>query len=409
LLQESAAKLPNDPDIQFHLGMANYMSGNEDAARAAFQRALQLNLGSPENDACKKCLAILNLNPQTADAPAIAVLEKRIAQKSDDSIALGRLAAAYQHMGNMDQAISTYETLLKGAPNNLTALLNLAQLYAPKNLAKAYNTAQSAYKAAPDNPVAAHIYGRLAYQNGDYKLANTLLQQTVQNQTGDASAFFDLAQAAYSLGKISDAQTDLKNALQLNLPAPQSAEAKQMLYLINLAGNPAQAMAATAQLQEILKANPGYVPALMAAGIVDERNANSAAAIVAYEKILARCPDFSPAQRQLAILYSKDITKLAQASDLAAKARAVYPDDAALAKASGIILFRQGDFTRAADLLKGTAAVLPDDAELFYYLGAAQFKLKSNADSKASLQNAIALKLSGTLADSAKQMLAQLK
>jgi tetratricopeptide (TPR) repeat protein len=409
LLQESAAKLPNDPDIQFHVGMANYMSGNEAAARTALQRALQLNPNFPESGECKTCLAILDLNPQTADAAALAILEKRIAEKSNDLIALGRLAAAYQATGNAGKAISTYEALLKAAPNNLTALLNLAQLYAPKYPAKAYDSARSAYNAAPDSPLAAHIYGRLAYQNGDYKLANTLLQQAVQSQTGDALALFDLAQAVYSLGKISDAQADLNNALSLNLPAAPADEAKQMLYLINLAANPAQAVAATARIQTILKTNPDYVPALMAAGIIDERNANATAAIVAYGKILAHFPDFSPAQRQLAILYSKDPAKLAQAADLATKARAAYPDDALLAKATGIILFQQGDFPRAADSLKSTATVLPEDAEVFYYLGAAQFKLKSNAASKTSLQNALALKLSGPPADSAKQMLAQLK
>jgi tetratricopeptide (TPR) repeat protein len=409
LLQESAAKLSAEPEIQYHLGMANYIVGNEAAAHAAFQRALQLNPASSESAESKTCLAILDVNPQTADAGTIALLEKRIAEKSGDPVALGRLAAAYQHIGNSDKAIATYEAVLKVDADNLSAMLNLAQLYAQKDAVKAYSIARSAYKLASDNPVAAHIYGRLAYQNGDFKLANTLLQQTVQNQTGDSQSFFDLGQSAYSLGKISDAQDALNNALQLNLPAPQSAEAKQILDLINLAADSAQAVAATARISEILKAQPNYVPALMVAGVIDERNANASAATTAYEKILARFPDFSPAQRQLAILYSRDPAKLAQASDLIAKARAVYPDDPALTKANGIVVFQQGDFSRAASQLKNAAAVFPNDAELFYYLGAAQFKLKNNADSKASLQNALALKLSGPQADAAKQMLAQLK
>lgn len=409
LLQESTAKLPDQPENQFHLGMVNYMMGNEAAARAAFERALQVDPIFAESAECKTCLAILNINPQAADAAAIAVLEKRIAEKAGDVVALGRLAAAYQHSGNSGKTVSTYETILKVDPNNLAALLNLAQLYAPQDAAKAYDTARSAYKLAPDNPVAAHIYGRLAYQNGDFKLANTLLQQTVQNQTGDPQAFFELGQAAYSLGNISAAQSALQKALQLNLPAPQSAQAKQMFDLINLAADPVQAVAATAHVSEILKADPTNVPALMAAGVIDEHNANVSAAEIAYEKVLSRFPDFSPAQRELAILYAKDPTKLAQAADLASKARAIYPDDPALAKASGIIIFQQGDFSRAASQLKNAAGVLPDDPEVFYYLGAAQFKLKDNTHSKASLQNALALKLSGPAADDVRQMLAQLK
>ena len=411
LIQASSAKLPNDPEIQFHLGMANYMSGNEDAARVAFQRALQINAGLEfsDRDESKNCLAILAINPQSADAAALALLQKRIAEKPGDPIALGRLAAAYQYRGNSAQAIASYEAVLQSVPNNLTAMLNLAQLYGTKDAAKAYDLAKSAYKLAPDSPVTVRIYGHLAYQNGDFKLANALLQQAVQNQTDDPQVFFDFGQAAYSLGNISDAQTAMQNALQLNLPAPQSTEARRLLDLIGLAADPAQAVAATARISEILKSEPGYVPALMVAGVIDERNANMSSAEVAYEKILAQYPDFSPAQRQLAILYSKDPAKLSQAYNLATKARVAYPGDATLTKATGIVLFLQGDYSHATNLLKGAAASLPTDPELFYYLGTAQFKLNENRAAKASLQEALNLKLSGQLADSARQMLGQLK
>ena len=76
--------------------MVNYMMGNEDAARTAFQRALQITAGPEfsERDECKTCLAILAINPRSADADAMATLEKRIAEKPGDPVALGRLAAA---------------------------------------------------------------------------------------------------------------------------------------------------------------------------------------------------------------------------------------------------------------------------------------------------------------------------
>jgi tetratricopeptide (TPR) repeat protein len=411
LIQGSAAQLQNDPEVQFHLGMVNYMSGNEEAARAAFQRALQINNGSEFSgrDECKTCLAILAVNPRSADAAALATLEKRIADKPGDPVALGRLAAVYQYQGNSDKAIASYEAILQIAPNNLMATLNLAQLYAAKDLAKAYVLAKAAYGLAPENPVAIHIYGRLAYQSGDFKLANALLQQALQNQTDDPQAFYDFGLSAYSLGKVSDARTAMQDALQINLPAPQSTEARRLLDLINLAADPAQAAAATARVSEILKSEPDYVPALMALGIIDEHNGDGPPATAAYEKILARYPDFSPAQRQLAILYSRNPARLSEAYDLATKAREVYPDDANLAKATGIILFLQNNYSAAISLLKGTAAVLPSDPEVFYYLGTAQLKLNENKEGRASLQAALNLKLPGQLADSARQMLAQLK
>src|SRR5262249_25541617 len=38
LLQESAGKLPDLPEVQFHLGMAHYMLGEEEPARIALQK-----------------------------------------------------------------------------------------------------------------------------------------------------------------------------------------------------------------------------------------------------------------------------------------------------------------------------------------------------------------------------------
>jgi hypothetical protein len=49
------------------------------------------------------------------------------------------------------------------------------------------------------------------------------------------------------------------------------------------------------------------------------------------------------------------------------------------------------------------------DAELVYYLGMTQYQLKDKAESKASLQRALALNLSGVQADDAKKKLIELK
>jgi tetratricopeptide (TPR) repeat protein len=409
LLQESAAKMPDEPEVQFHFGLASYMTGNEAPARDAFQHALKISTNFNGHAECRRCLSLLAINPQSADAAALALLEKRVAEKPDDPVALGRLAVIYQRDGKVDKAVASYEGVLQTDPKNLMAMLNLAQLDAAKDVAKAGVLAKAAYAQAPDNPDAAHIYGLLAGQTGDYKLAASLLQQAVQNRANDPRFLFDYAQAAYRVGNVSDAQTAMQNAVQLNLPAPQATEARRWLDLVSLAGDPAQASAASVRVAEILKAEPDYAPALMVLGVIHEHDADATVAAAAYEKILARYPDFAPAQRQLAILYARDPAKTDRAAALAAKARAAFPNDGALTKATGIIAFQQGDFSKAAGILKANAAVNRDDAELFYYLGTAQFKLRQTLAGKASLQQALALKLAGPQADAAKQMLGQLK
>ena len=409
LLKESAAKLPDEPEEQFHLGLTAYMTDDETTARTALQQAWRNGTNFPGRAECQLCLSILEVNPATADAAARALLEKRIAQKATDPVALVRLARIYQREGHSDQAVTAYEGILQGLPKNLDAMTNLAQLYAAKDVRKAYEMAKRASQLAPYDPQVSHLLGRLAFLTGDYPQAANVLQQAMQNQPDDATLLFDFAQAAYAIGKVADAQTALQRVLGLSLPATQSAQARRMSHLITLAADPAQAVAARAQIAEILKAEPDDVPALMASAAASESTSDRTAVEQACEKVLTRYPAFIPAQRQLARLYATEPAKLERANALATQVHDALPDDPAAAKILGVILVQRGDYSHALILLKQSAFKLNSDPEVLYYLGTAQFHLKNRTECKASLQQALALKLSGPLAESAKQMLAELK
>jgi Flp pilus assembly protein TadD len=249
----------------------------------------------------------------------------------------------------------------------------------------------------------------LARQNGNYKLAFGVLQQAVQNQTDNPKMLFDFARAAYSVGKIPDAQTAMQSALQAGLAAPQADEAENFLDLIALAANPAQAVAAQTRAQKILESNSNDVPALMVLAIANEQKKDFPAAENIYEKILNHFPDFALAQKNLAMLYAADGSHLDRAYALATQARENFPNDPELTKTLGVIVFRKADYSRAATLLKTVRDETDADAELFYYLGISEFRLKNFAESKTSLQRALALNLSTPQAADAKEVLAKLK
>jgi tetratricopeptide (TPR) repeat protein len=316
------------------------------------------------------------------------------------------LASIYRRDGTLDKAIQTYETLLKSNPNNVGALTNLALLYAPTDAKKAFDLAKAACDLSPDDSDVSHIFGHLAYQTGNYGLASSLLQQAAQNQPVNPQTLYDYAQAAYSVGKISDARAAMLNALQAGLAPPQADNARRFLDMVALAANPPQAVAAESRVVEILKSDSNNVPALMVVTMIDERETNFVAAERTCEKILACYPDFAPAQRELAVRYAEDLGNMDRAYVLAIKARQSFPNDAELGKALGIIVFWQGDYARASSLLQESANERSSDAELFYYLGASQFRLKNHMESKGSLQRALSLNLSGKLAANARQMLA---
>src|SRR5439155_5695218 len=117
----------------------------------------------------------------------------------------------------------------------------------------------------------------------------------------------------YSLGRTAEAEATMQNALGTGAAFARSEEAKRFLATNPLWSNPANAQQAAAQVQDILKADPNYVPALMAAAAIYEQQGNAKAAKQACEKILARFPLFAPANKLLAALCAERLGDYQQA------------------------------------------------------------------------------------------------
>ena len=407
LLQGSANQLPGEPEVQFHLGWALYMTGEESEAQPALQRAMQSGKefhGMVENS---HCLAVLAVDPKTAGTNEIALLEKRTARQPGDSIAWLRLAVIYQKNGAADKAAAAYESALKANPKSVPALINLAQLYAvKKDSQKAVEMAKAAYKLAPDNPKVLLVLGRLTFETGDYKLSLNLLDTAARNESHNPDVLFDFACAAYAMGQVTDAEAAARSALQAGSAFARADDAKRFLSMTALAANPSST---ESQVQDILKAEPGYVPALMAMAGINEQKNDVVAARNNYNKVLGRYPYFAPAQRRLAILCAESAENTPQAYEIATKARAAFPDDPAVAKAFGIIFYLQGDYTRAEKLLNESITASPTDPETLFYLGMSQYHLKKMTICKKNLQQALNLNVTAKFNEQIKKVLAELK
>ena len=410
LLQESADKLPESSEVQYHLGIAHYLNGNEELARAALERAVGSGREFSGLDDARKHLAVLGIAVDKAGPAERTALESVLAGSPDDPVALSRLAAIHERAGDLDKAIDAYQDAVKASPTNVPAMLSLARIYSlKKDPTKALEQAKAARKVAPDNPAAALALGRLSYQTRDYPYAYSLLQESARKRPDDAEGLRDLARAAYSVGHVAEAETAMQQSLQLDALSAGANEARNFLELTALAEDPVQAAAAGAKIAQILKSVPKDVPALMAAATASEQKSDASGAMATYEKVLEQFPDFTPAKKRLAILYAANAGDNKKAFDLALKARAAYPEDAELAQAFGVILYRQGDFPRALTLLKESVAKRREDAELSYYLGMTQYRLKDTKSAKQSLQRALDLKLKPELAADARKTVAELK
>lgn len=408
LLQEAVSKTPQNPEIQFHLGMTAYMMGQVDVARSAFEKAAHATTDFPGKDEAKRRLALLEGASHAAEL-STGELEKLLKQQPNDLIVLVRLAEEYEKRGEAAKAAAAYEQVLKLNPKLLTAALKLAQLYAGplQNGNKALEVAKKARELAPNDADAAAILGRTAFQAGNFSWAYSLLQESTRQRKNDPAVLHDLGMTAYALGKLSEAREMMQRSLNAAPDAAQSDDAKRFLAMTALDRSSAEVVAAEPEVQKILKTQPDYVPALMAQAAIQLQRNDAKAAAGIYSQVLGRYPDFAPAQKRLAAIYRESSDGLAKAYDLAMKARKALPDDPELARTLAELNFERKEFLYAIQLFQESAAKQPLPAKDLYYLGLAQLQSKQDSTGRETLERALAAGLQEPMAHEAKQRLAQ--
>ncbi|HWD90881.1 MAG TPA: tetratricopeptide repeat protein [Verrucomicrobiae bacterium] len=407
LVSDSASKLSGQPEVQLHLGLVQYMLGNENAARAALQQAANAPGDFAGKEQAARHLAILAIDSKTADAKARGDLEKRLQDEPNDPVATVRLATIYEREGSLDKAAKIYEQALKQNPQNAQMMGHLATIYITlKNPDKAMDLAKDAHKLAPNDAAISCTLGRLVFQSGDYNWAASLLQDAAPKLPNQPEVQYDLARSYYSVGRAGDAEKTMQSAVP-GLTGATLDDAKQFLAMVAAAKTPTPA--AAAQAAQILSTDADYVPALMVSAVQAEKQGKPEDAKNFYDKALARYPAFTPAARNLVILSARYPGDDQRVYDLGVKARAAFPDDSELARSLGILAYRRGDYARAAQLLQESSQKLNQDGETLYYLGMAHYQLKQKSVSKTELQRALGLNLNSKLADDARKALAELK
>lgn len=409
LLSASAATLTAESEVQFHLGMTEYMLGEEDAARANLERAAKWTRDFPGKEEISRRLAMLAIDVKTADAKTLAELEKHLQSEPNDSVAANRLAMIYERDGALEKAAKIYEQRLAVNSQDPQIMGPLARLYLELNdTGKALNMAKQAHSLAPEDPMICWTLGRLVYRSGDYTWAMSLLQEAADKLPDKREVLYDLAWSYYSMGRVRDAETSMQQALT-GLSAAKLEDANRFVAMVAANESPAEAQKAEDQARKILAADPNYVPAVMVLALQQEQQGKHDEAKKLYEKALTSFPAFWPAARALAMLSAQHPGDDQEAYEQGMKARAVVPDDADLAGALGVIAYRRGNYSQSAQLLKTGVQKLNNDGQLLYYLGKADYQLKQKQESKDAFQRALSLNLESDLAADARKMLAELK
>jgi tetratricopeptide (TPR) repeat protein len=411
LLGQSEAKLQQNPEVQYHFGMANYMMGRTDAARTALEKAVAAPAEFAWKDEAKRRLALLSKDGTTPGNLPPAELEKMAKEQSSDPIALVRLGDAYEKQGSAEKAAAAYERAFQANAKLVQPAIKLAQLNAGplKNSAKALEYAKKARELAPTDPHVTGTVGRVAFQAGNLSWAYNLLQESGRQLPDDPAIAHDLAWAAYSVGRVAEAQQAMQRVANAPAATPEQQDARDFLALTQLDSDDKDPSPSENDVNTALAANNGYVPALMARAAIQMRKGDAKAAVAIYTSVLQQWPDFAPAQKRLAAIYAGDPATADKGYELANKARRILPDDPVLEKTTGILSFQRKDYARSAQLLQESDQKAPLDPLSLFYLGMSRLQLGQKPEGKETLERALAAGIQDPFAQQAKQKLAELE
>ena len=392
LLREAVAKLPDEHEVQYHFGVANYMMGEMDAARTSLRIAANSTEDFPGKSEIDERLASLGDRSKGASVPSVAQFEEMAKAHPGDVVAQMRVGEYHEKQGDFAKAAATYEGVLKINPKLLPPTLKLAQLYAGplKDAGKALDLAKKARVLEPNDSKATGLLGMLAQRSGNSAWAYGLLQESARHLPDDVPVQHAFASAAYYVGKVKEAQQLMERVAGLAAAdSPEAGDAKRFLELTALVQEPARLAESGPEVQKILQADSAYVPALMARAAIETQRQDAQSAAATYGEILRLQPEFAPAQKELASIYTNHAGDRAAAYDLAAKARKTLPEDADLAQLLAELSYERKEYAYARQLLRDSEGQKALGARQLFYLGMACWQTKEKAEGQAVLKRAL--------------------
>ena len=217
------------------------------------------------------------------------------------SVAHNNLGIAYASQGQLDRAISEYQTALRLAPSDAKAHYNLGLTYAAQGqLDRAIPEYQTALRLKPDY-VDAHNNLGIAYASqGQLGRAILEYQAALQLKPSDAKAHYNLGNAYASQGQLDRAISEYQAALRLK---PDYVEVYNNLG--NAYASQGQLDRAISEFQTALRLKPDYADVHYNLGNAYASQGQLDRAISEFQIVLRLKPDDYEASRRLNAIASR--------------------------------------------------------------------------------------------------------
>jgi protein O-mannosyl-transferase len=161
----------------------------------------------------------------------LTFFQRTLASSPDAYIIRVDLGAAYDRIGDAEDAERQWNEVLKGQPDNKVALADLGMLYSRQGLqAMARQYLQQAIKADPSYAEAHTKLGFVYLQSGELDKAASEFHSSIRVAPVDISGYAGLAYVYWKSGKITDAEQQLHRAGAINPADPRVYFAMAQIY-----------------------------------------------------------------------------------------------------------------------------------------------------------------------------------
>jgi Flp pilus assembly protein TadD len=226
LLQESARKLADNPDVQFDYAEAALGKGDLSIARDSLQEAQK----SPNRaQAAKSLLGVIDILENGDAQPE--VVSARLKLNAEDAPALVALGVLQERKGDLAAARSNYEKALKQDSDFAPGQRRLTHLNARNspNEKEALEVAVATRSSYPADAEVAKDFGLILYRQRNFQRAVGPLEEAARKLPQDGEVLYYLGLAQFEMKDADKGKASLQKALRLSLRDDLAAEAKKKL------------------------------------------------------------------------------------------------------------------------------------------------------------------------------------
>jgi tetratricopeptide (TPR) repeat protein len=420
---------PKDSDAIAMRAALMLTTGNRDQINMAANDLQSLVTKTPNNHLLRYNLAKALLAKNEIDAARLQ-LDEAIKLRPDFIAARELLARVYLAKRDAAKALKASEEILALDRTNLQAhLIRSSSLLGMGDKDKAHEELDYIVRTYPQNAEARYQVGYLAFQEKDYKKAETVFGELYKANPGDHRGLIGVTETMVAQNHVADAVKETQKAIDREpqrrdlklflanlevraekyddavkiydaLLQQEPKSASLLFYLAETQRRKGDLNSAMDNFRRCSQAAPNDTTCLLQLSLVLEGTGKTDQAKPIYEQILKIQPDHPVALNNLAYAKAEEGLDLDQALTMAQRARQKAPGSPDIADTLGWIYIKKNLSEDAVRVFRDLVAKDPNNPKFHYHFGMALMQKGDKQQARSEFEKA--LKDSPSLDDAAK-------